>query len=87
MSFLEEDKTLEFGKPDPRKKWNRQGKRDARKNKRKNKPKKPIRDFFYRLAQQGVFGEKQKACNSCGNARRAERHWKKDKRKRDRNWR
>ena len=88
MSYIEDNKEVQWPWPrDPKKKWNKQGKRDARRNKRKNKPKKPIRDFFYRLGQTGILGEKQKACSSCGNARRAERHWKKDNRKRDRNWR
>lgn len=86
MSFIEENKELQFGKPDPRKKWNRQGKRDARRNERKKRDT-PVRDFFYKLAQQGIFGEKQKACSQCGNKRRATKLWRKEVRKRDRNWR
>lgn len=87
MSFLEDDKEIEFGRPkDPRKRWKRQAKRDARRSHRKNKPKKPVRDFFYKLGQTGIFGSKPKACSTCGNKHRAEKNWKREKRKRDRYW-
>lgn len=89
MSFLEDDKELEFGRPkDPRKSWKRQAKRDERQSERKNKSKRPIADALYKLSQKGIVGEKRfKACSTCGNQRRAEKHWKKGKRQRDRYWR
>lgn len=87
MSYLEDDKEVEFGRPkDPRKRWKRQAKRDERKRKRKSKDPGKISDAFNTMRIRGLFGSYFKPCSTCHNQAVAQRRAKRARRKRNRHW-
>jgi hypothetical protein len=88
MSFLEDDKEVEFGKPklgsrtakDARQRERQRKKRNRQAERKRNTPLLNATRMF--LQRTGL----RKGCEKCKNAKAARKAWEKEKRKRDRNW-